>query len=308
MTSHFVWIKERTREETLHMKNKGALEVLLCYIAWGILPIFWKQLSSINSVYVLANRVIWSCILAAGILAFMGGKTKIKAVFDDKKELGRMFFACISVCINWGVYIWAVNNNHMIDASLAYYMNPIMVILLGTLVFKEKLNKLQWIAVIIAFTGIIITSVRYHHVPWVALVIGGSFAIYGAVKKEVHSDAITASFFETLIAIPFFLILVIWMEYNGMGAMGTFHGVQWILLPLCGVVTSVPLLYYSAGIKKTSMSLSGILMYINPTLQLLLSVWLYGEEFTKTNAILFGFVWASLVLYLIAEYFKTAEQ
>ena len=190
----------------------------------------------------------------------------MRAAFRDRREWGLLAAAGCVVCVNWGVYIWAVANGHMIDSSLAYYMNPILAILLGTVLFRERLTKLQWLAVAVTFAGLVITVIRYRQIPWIALVIGGSFAVYGALKKQVRSDAAVSTFVETLTLAPFALVLIFWMEAHGTGAAGVLSGWQWLLLPVSGVVTTVPLMFFAAGMKTTPMTLSGILMYINPTM------------------------------------------
>lgn len=281
--------------------KRAPLYVLTCYILWGVLPVFWKLLAAVDSLYVLAGRIVWSLVFISAILAARRGFGAIRAVLGDRRELGRLALAGIFVCVNWGSYIWAVNSGHMLDASLAYYMNPILAILLGTVVFRERLTGLQWLSVAVTFTGLVITILRYRQIPWVALIIGGSFAVYGAIKKGVHVDAGVSVFFETLVLSPFALVFMAAAEVRGTGAVGVLHGWQWLLLPAAGVVTTVPLLFFAKGIKSTPMTLSGILMYINPTLQLLLSVLLYQEEFTTTHAILFGFVWSGLALYLLSS-------
>ena len=287
---------------------KGPLYVLGCYIIWGLLPIFWKQLAAVNSMYVLGSRIVWSMVLAVVLLALRRDRfTGLQAVFRNKREWMRLSIAGCVICVNWGTFIWAVNHGHMIDSSLAYYMNPILAILIGTIVFRERLNRIQWLAVVVTFTGLVITVIRYRQIPWIALVIGGTFAVYGALKKTARTDALTSMVVETSMLAPVFLGILLWMERQGRGAVGILQGWQWILLPVAGVATSVPLMLFSAGMKTTSMSLSGILMYINPTLQLLVSVWLYHEEFTTTHAILFAFVWGGLVLYLFSGRQKKAE-
>ena len=281
--------------------KRGPLYVLTCYILWGVLPVFWKLLAAVDSLYVLAGRIVWSLVFISAILAVRRGFGAVRAVLGDRRELGRLALAGIFVCVNWGSYIWAVNSGHMLDASLAYYMNPILAILLGTVVFRERLTGLQWLSVAATFTGLVITILRYRQIPWVALIIGGSFAVYGAIKKGVHVDAGVSVFFETLVLSPFALVFMAAAEVRDAGAVGVLHGWQWLLLPAAGVVTTVPLLFFAKGIKSTPMTLSGILMYINPTLQLLLSVLLYQEEFTTTHAILFGFFWSGLALYLLSS-------
>lgn len=281
--------------------KKGTLYVLGCYIIWGLLPIFWKQLSAVDAMYTLGQRIVWALVFAAVLLALRRDRfAGVRAVFRDKREWLRLTLSGLMICINWGIFIWAVNNGHMLDSSLAYYMNPILAILIGTIFFREKLDRMQWLAVAVTFTGLVIAVIRYRQIPWIALLVGLTFAIYGALKKKVRSDALVSMFFETLFLAPVFLAALIWMELQGRGAGNVLTGWQWLLLPAAGIVTMVPLMMYSAGMKTTSMTVSGILMYINPTLQLLVSVCLYHEEFTLTHAILFVFVWLGLALYLLS--------
>lgn len=291
------------------MEKRGPLYVLICYLCWGLFPIYWKSLSAVNSVYVLCARIVLSLAFIALVLAFQkGGYARGRAVFRDRREWLRLSVAGVFICVNWGAYIWSVGHGYMLDSSLAYYLNPILAILLGVLVFHERLSRLQWLAVAVTFTGLVITIVSYRQIPWLALVIGGTMAGYGAVKKGVRSDAATAIFMETLTLAPFCLAAMVWMEVRGQGAVGVLHGWGWVLLLACGVMTTIPLLFYAAGIRYTSMSLSGILMYVNPTLQFLVSVLLYGEAFTTTYKILFGFVWTGLVLYLAAGALQSWKQ
>ena len=173
------------------MKNKGPLYVLTCYVIWGLLPIFWKLLAQVDSLYVLASRIVWSMVLTGGILLLRRDRLAgVRAAFRDRREWGLLAAAGCVVCVNWGVYIWAVANGHMIDSSLAYYMNPILAILLGTVLFRERLTKLQWLAVAVTFAGLVITVIRYRQIPWIALVIGGSFAVYGALKSPSFTRSV----------------------------------------------------------------------------------------------------------------------
>lgn len=289
--------------------KRGPLCVLGCYVLWGSLPAFWKLLNHLNSLYVLGNRIVWAMIFTGLFLAVRGRlKTPVQAAFGNKRELVRLIAASCAITLNWGVYIWAAGHGHMLDSSLAYYLNPILTVLLGMLVFHERLSGLQWLAVAVAFSGIVIAVIRYQRIPGVALIVGGSFAVYGAIKKTVKSEAAVSTFVETLVMSPIFFLLILFMDRQGSGAVGTLQGWQWLLLPVAGVVTTVPLVLFSAGMKTTSMALAGVLMYVNPTLQLLLSVWLYGEEFTTTHAILFCFVWCALVLYMLSDVLERHKQ
>lgn len=277
--------------------KKEPFFVLCCYILWGLLPIFWKTLAAVDAFYILSVRIVFSLLFTAMLLLARGELSAVRAALCDKRERRLLFAAGWLVCVNWGAYIWAVNSGHVLDASLAYYINPIMSILLGAFVFRERLARLQWASVALVTVGIIVTAVRFGTVPYVALLIAGSFALYGAAKKNVKSTSAVSLFVETLVTVPFAAVFLLWMESRGAGAIGVLHGAELLLLPLAGIVTAVPLLFFAVGIKKTPYAAAGILMFINPTLQLLLGVFLYGEPFTSTHAILFAFVWVGVVLF-----------
>lgn len=289
--------------------NRGAACVLGCYVMWGLLPIFWKQLSVVDSLYVLATRAIWAFLITGVILALRRDRfAGVRGVLKNKKERLQLTVSGWAICVNWGLYIWAVSHDRILDSSLATYLNPILAIALGAMVWREKLSRLRWLAVAIAASGFLLATLRYGQIPWLALAISFSFTLYGAVKKSVKTDSVTATFYETMILMPFAVVLVVWMEFRGAGAVGILHGWQWLLLPMSGLVTGLPLVLFSSGLKTTPMTLAGILMYINPTLQLLVSVAVYHEAFTTTHAILFVFVWAGLALYLVSGFLEKRKR
>lgn len=289
-------------------RNRGPLCVLGCYVIWGVLPIFWHMLAAMDALYVLSARIVAS---VAFLLVLLAARRRLGTVAEacrDRGALVRMMLSGVFICINWGVYIWAVNGGHALDASLAYYMNPILAVVLGTAVFGERLSPLQWLSVAVTFAGIVVTVVGHGQFPWMALVIGGSFAVYGAVKKGVRAEAEVSVLVETLTLAPFALAYLLWAEARGTGAVGVLSGWQWLLLPLSGIATTVPLLFFARGIKTTPMSLSGILMYVNPTLQFLVSVAVFREKFTAAYGVLFGFVWSGLALYLAAGFLRRRRE
>lgn len=289
-------------------RNRGPLCVLGCYVIWGVLPIFWHMLAAVDALYVLSARIVAS---VAFLLVLLAARRRLGTVVEacrDRGQMVRMMLSGVFICINWGVYIWAVNGGHALDASLAYYMNPILAVVLGTAVFGERLSPLQWLSVAVTFAGIVVTVVGHGQFPWMALVIGGSFAVYGAVKKGVRAEAEVSVLVETLTLAPFALAYLLWAEARGTGAVGVLSGWQWLLLPLSGIATTVPLLFFARGIKTTPMSLSGILMYVNPTLQFLVSVAVFREKFTAVYGVLFGFVWSGLALYLAAGFLRRRRE
>ena len=281
--------------------KKGPLCVLACYVIWGLLPGYWKLMSSLDSFYILATRILWSLIFVGLILLASKRMDRVRAAFCDRRELLRLSLAGVLICINWGAFIWAVNSGHILDSSLAYYMNPILTILIGTFVFHEKLTRLQWVAVGITLMGIVAAVVRFGQIPWLALVIGGAFALYGAVKKGCRVDAGTSLFLETLVLSPASLAFVLWSEWNGTGAVGNVGPGGFALLASTGIATSVPLLFYAKGIVLTPYTTAGILMYVNPTLQFIVGALFFHEQFTTTYAILFGFVWTGLIFYVASD-------
>ena len=278
--------------------KKGAIYVLMCYILWGVLPIFWKQLGGIDSFYILSLRIVWSLIFCGLILASKAELHKIKEALSDKKERNMLLISSIMVTINWGVYIFAVMSGRVLESSIAFFINPIFAVVLGFFIYKEKLTKLQWLSVLIAFIGVMIPIVVYGTIPYFALAIAISFAFYGAAKKRVKADSVTSVFMETLYMAPIALAFILFKEFTGTGYLTNVSTYQLILFPIAGVVTSVPLLLFAKGMKNTSLTLSGILMYINPTLQMLVGVLLYNEKFTNTNLVMFMFVLAAVIIFV----------
>ena len=288
-------------------EKNGILQVFGSYILWGVLPIFWKLLSELNSVYVLATRIVWSAVFCLLLIAATKKTEELKAVLSDKKLRKTLLCSGIAVAINWGVYIYAVNNGHILDASLAYYMNPLIVIALGFFLFQEKLVLRQWMAIAVAALGILIAVIAYGEFPLFAIIIGSSFAVYGAIKKNVKCSGLISTFVEALFLSPLALLFILWAEWGQVGAIGTLEGMQFLLIPMSGIVTSIPLLLFSMGVSKVSLSLTGILMYINPTMQLLIGVLLYHETFDFAKTIMFVCVWIGVVLFISAGRKKQAE-
>lgn len=283
------------------MNNKGPWLVFLCYLLWGILPVYWKLLVTVDSYMILANRVVWSLVFAVILLALLRQMNALKQALKDRRLMRILLITGVLIVVNWGSYIIAVNTDHVIDASLAYYLNPLMSILIGCFFFKEQLTGLQKLAVVLAAVGVLYAVISYGVVPWLALIIGGSFAAYGAIKKTVSIDGITSLAIECLWMLVPSLIMLGWLFANGQtaasGAAITWW--QWLLLPTTGIITGAPLVIFAKGIQTTSYSLSGILMYVNPTLQLLCGVFLFHEAFTSIYAVMFAFVWAGVALYII---------
>ena len=278
--------------------NKDTFNVLGGYVLWGLLPVFWKLLAGVNSAYVLAQRIVFSCLFCFAVILIKKNGGELKNILRDKKQR-RLYLACgLLISANWGVYILTVATGRILEASLAYYMNPLFSILIGALIFKERLSGVQWLSVALAFVGVMYSVVLYGSVPYLAIIIGLTFALYGAIKKGIKAESEVSICMETLSVLPLALIFIVYAQLSGFTTFASLSVKEMLLLVLTGAITSVPLMLFASGIKRTSITVSGILMYINPTLQLLLGVFVYNEEFTRANAITCAFVWLAVILFV----------
>lgn len=279
--------------------NRSSFSVLGCYVLWGLLPIFWKLLANVDSVYVLAQRVLFSCIFCLAIILLKKNGSSVKNILKSKTERRRYFVCGILISINWGVYILTIAMGKILEASLAYYMNPLFSVVIGALIFKEKLSAVQWVSVGLALVGVMISVIAYGNVPYLAIIIGLSFALYGAMKKTIKAESEVSICMETMSVLPLALAFIVYAQLSGYTDFSSLSTTEMLLLIASGPVTSIPLMLFAKGIRKTSITTSGILMYINPTLQLLVGVLIYNEVFTKMNAITFAFVWAAVILFVL---------
>lgn len=273
----------------------GTISVAVCYAAWGLLTVFWNLLDEVNPVYILSQRIIWSMVFMAIYMLVLGKWHEIKAAFADKKILSTCMLSGILVTINWGVYIYAINSGHVLDASLGYFIEPVLVGTLGVLAFKEHLSKMEKITFACAIAGVIYMVIRTRTIPVMALIIGISFAFYGAVKKKLTLTPHASLFMETLCMTPFALLFVLYAETHGIGGLGVLHGAQRLLLPACGIVTSVPLLLFNIGVKEIPYYISGILMYINPTLQFFMGIFYFKEPMNQDKLVAFIIIWIGIL-------------
>ena len=274
---------------------------ILAYTAWGVLPLYWKLLNLVPALEILSHRILWSFIFIWLIILVTGGWQFVGNAFADKKNILLIFLSGILISINWFTYIWAVNSNHVIEASMGYYINPLVVVLLSVVVIKERLNRWQGIAIILAATGVMIMTVQYGRIPWVSLVLASSFALYGLLKKLVKVDSMTGLALETSIVMPIALAYIISKEVQGVGALGVNPVATSLLLVGSGIVTAVPLLWFGMGTQKIKLSMMGFLQYIAPTISLILGVFVFKEHFPPTHLISFGFIWAGLLVFAVSN-------
>lgn len=291
-------VQRETKEEIamkMTEKTSGTLAVAFTYVCWGLLTLFWNLLSAVNPLYILTQRIVWSMVFMGIYMLVLGKWKEILEVFRDGKKLLICFVSGILITVNWGVYIYAVNSGHVLDASLGYFIEPILVGTLGLLAFRERPSRMETVTFVFASAGLVYMIAATKLFPVLAFLIAGSFAVYGAVKKSLNLSPHASLFMETLCMTPFALLYVAYADTHGMGSVGVLHGMQFWLLPACGIITSVPLLLFNAGVKKIPYYVSGLLMYINPTLQFLMGLFYFHEDLDRNRLGAFVIIWIGIL-------------
>lgn len=283
-------------------KTLGLVTVTGSYVLWGLLPGFWTLLASVNPAYILAQRIIWSLVIIALYLVMTRRMGEVKAALANKTTFWKSVASGVLITLNWGIYIYAVNSGHVLDASMGYFIEPVIVALIGLIAFREKPTKGEWITFVFALGGILYLLATTGKLPLLALAIATPFAIYGAVKKNLNLTAQTSLFMETLLMTPFALGFSWWWSAHVGGYDAVMNGTAFWLLPACGLVTSIPLLLFNMGVKEIPYYFSGILMYINPTLQFLTGLYM-GEPMDANRLIAFVIIWIG-VLFTMADKIK----
>jgi len=279
----------------------GLVYGLAAYGLWGLFPLYWKRLDMVPAIQILAHRIVWAFFFTLALCFILGRKKELAALFHSPARLAAAFGAGLLISVNWGIYIWAVNESHIIGTSLGYYLNPLLSAAMGAFVLHEKLDKGMIFAYLVAGLGIVVLTVSYGKLPWVALSLALSFSFYGLIKKAAALDALTGLTVETGAVFPFALTFLLFQQKAGNGAFGTIGVTGTVMLFLAGLVTAIPLLLYASGLKRLALSKMGFLQYISPTTQLLLGVFVFGEVVDLPQGIAFGCVVAALFVFGITR-------
>ncbi len=282
-------------------KTIGVIYAVAAYTLWGILPIYWKLINSVFSIEILSNRIVWAFVFTIIIIGVTRQWNELRRIAKDKKQMIYICIASILIAFNWGLYIWAVNADKIVDASLGYYINPLLAVALGVVIFKEKLSIWQGSALVMAGIGVLIKTMQYGKIPWISLGLAISFALYGAIKKSIKANSIVGLTLETTILTPVALIYIASRQFNGISAFQNEGTTVILLLIGAGVVTAVPLLLFASGARRLPMSVLGFTQYISPTISLIIGVFLYHENFTAVDMVGFGFIWVALTLYSVSQ-------
>jgi chloramphenicol-sensitive protein RarD len=287
--------------------GKGVFFAIFAYLLWGILPIYWKILSGINSLHILGFRIILSLLLV-GCLLLAGKNTSWLKFYKDGRKGIIIILAGLTISFNWGLYIWAVNGGHTIESAIGYYINPLLSIVLGMIFFREKLKILQLLAFIIAIVGVLVLTVLTGNAPWIALGLAFSFAFYGLLKKTVNLTALESLGVETLVASPLGILLFL-IPFGTDRSFPDTQSLAYILelplkpllfLPLCGLVTSFPLYLFAKGAKMLPLSTLGFVQFLSPTLSFITGYFIFGESFPIQNFLALGCIWIAVILYTVS--------
>lgn len=285
--------------------KQGIFFGLAAYVLWGILPVYWKALELVSPFEILSSRFMWSCVFVFLLIIFQKKwplfTKEVKHVFSNVKTGAAMIAAGITISFNWGTFIWAVNNGHIVETSMGYYINPLVSILFAVVFLHERLDKMQLAAITSAFIGVASMVYSFGKIPWVSLTLAFTFALYGLLKKILPVSALTSIMLETLLITPLALVYEysLWQQGVSFYASGNLQVIM--MLTGAGVVTAIPLLLFTAGARLLPLKIIGFLQYISPTLTLLIGVFVYNEAFTASHLLAFGWIWAALLLFIVSQ-------
>lgn len=277
-------------------KRRGFLFGAAAYTMWGFFPLYFPLLEPAGAVEILSHRVVWSLVLVIALVSALRKWDSLWTVLRSPRRLVMLAVASVFIATNWGVYIYGVNNGHVVETALGYFINPLVTILMGVVVLHERLRTVQWCALALAFAAVIELSIDYGHPPYISLCLAFSFGSYGLVKKKVGVGALEGLGLETLILAPVALAYLITLDVHGNGSFGHRGVGNALLLVLAGFLTAVPLLLFAGAANRITMTMLGLLQYVTPTMQFLLGIFIFHEHMTGARWIGFVLVWTALAI------------
>jgi chloramphenicol-sensitive protein RarD len=286
-----------TDTDASQQARRGLWATSAAFFVWGLFPLYWNQLAQVPALQIMAHRIVWCAVFVLGYLLIRRGLGWLRPLAGNPRLLGMLALSSLLISVNWGLYIWAVNNGHVVESSLGYFINPLVSVLLGVLVLRERLNAWQWLAVGSAALGVAWLTWQGGRLPWIALTLAFSFGLYGLLRKLAAVESIPGLGVESgLLFLPA-LGFLLWSEQQGSGSFGHVGMQADALLIFGGVVTALPLIWFAYGARRIPLSLVGILQYIGPSLQLLIGVWIFREPFSGAQLLGFGCIWLALGIY-----------
>lgn len=281
----------------LSARNFGILSALGAYVSWGLLPIYWKQLSRLPAMQILAHRMVWSFLFISLMLLASKPFAHLSLKRHSRRTLLTYLFSGLLIGVNWLIYIWAVNTGHVLQASLGYFLNPIANVLVGAIVFKEKLATAQKVAVAFAAAGVVYLMTHTGSGLWISVLLAGTFCIYAVVRKQAPLDSMDGMFLETLVMFPVGVFYLVYLSQTSPILFSDLSATEQSFLIGSGIVTALPLLFFSDAAKRLPFATLGMFQYLSPTLQFSLAVFAYHEVFTETHLVSFLLIWTGLIIY-----------
>jgi len=277
--------------------RSGLIAAIGAFAFWGVFPLYLNLLAAVPALEILAQRIVWCCVFVIGWVAARGELGAIRAALANRGTRLRLAATGVLISINWLTYVWAINNGHVIDASLGYFINPLVSVALGVVVLSERLNRAQWTAVGLAAAGVLYLAIVTGRPPWISLVLAMSFGLYGLIRKVVAVDSLPALATETLLLTPLAAGYLLWLGARGAGAFGQLGVPTDLLLLGSGIATAVPLAMFAYGARRIPLSTVGLTQYLAPSMQFLLGVFFFDEPFPRARAIGFVLIWCALAIY-----------
>lgn len=277
--------------------TRGALAAAFCYLAWGLVPLYWQLLAEVSALELIAHRLVWSLVFVAVLLLWRGGLAEFRAALGTGRGFALNLLSSALLTGNWLVYVWGVNHGHVIECSLGYFLVPLLNVALGRWVLHEQLRPAQIVAIGCAALGVAIQVLQLGRLPWIALALALTFGFYGLLRKRSALGPLTGLAVETTLLAPFAIALLFWRHHTGEGALGHASAGTQALVFSTGVVTAIPLLLFAYGARRIRLTTLGLLQYIAPTVQFSLGVAVFHEPFARDRALAFAFIWAGLAIY-----------
>ena len=284
--------------------RNGALSALSAYLLWGFAPIYFKLLTAIEPGEIMMHRVIWSTVFLLVMIIVMKKWSQLVAIFQQPKILLQLSLSASFLAVNWFLFIWAVNNNHLLDASLGYYINPLFNVILGMIFFHERLRRNQLIAVGLALVGVLVQLIALGTLPIISLALASTFAIYGLIRKKLPINSFIGLFIESLLMLPIALIYWFFFVESSTSNMAINAASLNFTLIMAGIVTTAPLLFFTIAAKRLALSTLGFFQYLGPSIMFLLATFYYQETMKSAELITFVFIWAALALYSLDSFKK----
>lgn len=277
-------------------RRDGVVATVAAFVVWGFFPLLFLLLDGVDPFLIVAHRIVWSLLFVGIVLLVTSRLDELKAAFSDRGTLLRLFLSAVVVAGNWLLYVWAVINNHLLETSFGYFLNPLVSVVLGMILLGEKLTPMQWVAFAIAGVAMALQAIGLNGIPWIALGLAFSFAFYGYIRKTVRTGSTTGLFIETTLLVPFALGYIIWsIVATGIGPHG--RADQMIVLIITGATTSLTLLLFAYGVQRLRLGTVGLIQYTAPSIQFVLALVFFGENLNTMRLLSFALIWVSLVIF-----------